>query len=67
MSCLFIAAVGQNVDDGEFSHTFGLDGHFNVQSILVGIKVGMGFDRPVSYAFGGVEWSPSKLSSHRIS
>lgn len=28
----------------KISPTFGLDGRFNVQSIPVGIKVGVGFD-----------------------
>jgi hypothetical protein len=41
---LFIAAFGQNVDDGNRMHTFGLDGCFNVQSILLSIRVVLCFD-----------------------
>ena len=36
------------------SPTFGLDGRFNVQSVPVGIKVGVGFDRPVRICGCGV-------------
>lgn len=41
---LFIAAVGQDVDNGDLIHTFGLDGCLNVQSIPLSMKVGVCFD-----------------------
>ncbi|KAF3828726.1 hypothetical protein GH733_004632 [Mirounga leonina] len=44
---LFIAAVGQNVDNGDLIHTFGLDGRFNVQSITLSIKIGVCFDQHI--------------------
>ena len=43
---LFIAAFGQDVDDDNFIYTFGPDGCFNVQSILLSIRV-VCFDWPV--------------------
>lgn len=41
---LHIAVVSQNVDDDDLIHSFGLVSCLKVQSILLGTKVGVGFD-----------------------
>lgn len=47
LSFSIVSVVGQNVDNGNLIHTFGLDSHFNVQNIPVVINVGAGFDCPI--------------------